>query len=43
VSVDGGKVSLSGKIHNWSDRRAAENAAWAMPSVTQVVDNLTVA
>ena len=43
VSVDGGKVSLSGKIHNWSDRRAAENAAWAMPSVTQVIDNLTVA
>lgn len=43
VSVEGGKVSLSGKIHNWGDRRAAENAAWAMPSVTQVVDNLVVA
>jgi osmotically-inducible protein OsmY len=43
VSVEGGKVSLSGKVHNWSDRRAAENAAWAMPSVTQVIDNLVVA
>lgn len=43
VSVEGGKVSLSGKVRAWDDRRAAENAAWAIPSVTQVVDNLTVA
>lgn len=43
VSVDGGRVSLSGKVHNWRDRRTAENAAWAIPSVTQVVDNLIVA
>ena len=43
VSVEGGKVSLSGRIHNWGDRRAAENAAWAIPSVTQVIDNLIVA
>ena len=43
VSVEGGKVSLSGKVRAWDDRRAAENAAWAIPSVTQVVDNLVVA
>ena len=43
VSVDGGRVSLSGKVHNWRVRRTAENAAWAIPSVTQVVDNLIVA
>jgi osmotically-inducible protein OsmY len=43
VSVEGGKVSLSGKVHAWHDRRAAEQAAWANPSVTQVVDNLVVA
>jgi osmotically-inducible protein OsmY len=42
VSVDGGKVSLSGKVHTWSDRRAAENAAWGTPSVTHVFDNLVV-
>lgn len=43
VSVEGGKVSLSGKVRAWDDRRAAENAAWAIPSVTQVVDDLIVA
>lgn len=43
VSVEGGKVSLSGKVRAWDDRRAAENAAWAIPGVTQVVDNLVVA
>jgi osmotically-inducible protein OsmY len=42
VSVDGGKVSLSGKVHAWNDRRTAENAAWAVSSVTQVIDNLVV-
>jgi hypothetical protein len=36
-------VGGGGKIQNWCDRCAVENAAWAMPSVTQVVDNLTVA
>ena len=43
VAVEGGKVSLSGKINVWASRRAAENAAWALPSVTQVVDDLVVA
>lgn len=42
VSVEGGKVSLSGNIKTWRDRRTAENAAWGMASVTQVVDNLVV-
>ena len=43
IAVDGGKVSLSGKVKTWSDRRMAENAAWAISSVTQVVDDLVVA
>ena len=43
VFVEGGKVSLSGKVRAWQDRRVAEQAAWANPSVTQVVDNLVVA
>jgi osmotically-inducible protein OsmY len=43
VSVDGGKITLSGKVNAWHERRAAENAAWGISSVTEVVDNLVVA
>ena len=42
ISVDGGKVTLSGKVKAWNERRTAENAAWAIPSVTEVIDNLVV-
>lgn len=42
ISVDGGKVTLSGKVKAWNERRIAENAAWAIPSVTEVIDNLVV-
>ena len=42
VSVIGGKVRLGGKVKNWSERRLAENAAWAAPGVTEVEDNLKV-
>lgn len=42
ISVDGGKVTLSGKVKAWNERRAAENAAWAVPGVTAVIDNLVV-
>jgi len=42
IAVDGGKVTLSGKVKAWTERRAAENAAWAIPSVTEVLDNLIV-
>jgi osmotically-inducible protein OsmY len=43
ISVDGGKITLSGKVNAWHERRAAENAAWGISSVTEVVDNLIVA
>lgn len=42
IAVDGGKVTLSGTVRAWSERRAAENAVWAIPSVTEVIDNLKV-
>ena len=43
VKVDGGKVTLSGSVRAWHDRRLAEDAAWAIQSVTEVVDQLVVA
>jgi osmotically-inducible protein OsmY len=43
VIVDGGKVTLAGRVSAWSERRLAENAAWAVPGVYQVIDDLTVA
>lgn len=43
VLVDGGKVTLSGNVSAWNDRRLAEDAAWAIQSVTEVVDHLVVA
>lgn len=42
VSVDGTKVTLTGKADNWAQRRAAEQAAWAAAGVTQVVDNVLI-
>jgi osmotically-inducible protein OsmY len=42
VMVDGGKVTLSGNVSAWNDRRLAEDAAWAMQNVTEVVDHLVV-
>jgi osmotically-inducible protein OsmY len=40
VAVDGTKVTLTGKADTWSERRAAEQAAWSAAGVTQVVDNI---
>jgi osmotically-inducible protein OsmY len=42
ISVDGSTVTLSGEVRAWGERLTAENAAWAIPSVTAVVDNLLV-
>jgi len=37
-----GKVVLRGKVHSWTEREAAEAAAWAAPGVSNVEDRLTV-
>ena len=42
VDVDGGKVTLSGSVHSWSERESAANSAWRAPGVCKVVDNITV-
>lgn len=43
VSIDGGKVSLTGHIKSWSERSVIEHAAWAAPGVYAVNDQTTVA
>jgi osmotically-inducible protein OsmY len=40
---DGSKVVLEGKVDNWDERRAVENAAWSAAGVASVEDRLTIA
>ena len=42
VSVSGSVVTLSGKVHSWAERTAAQGAAWSAPGITQVVNRLSV-
>jgi osmotically-inducible protein OsmY len=42
VKVDGTDVTLSGKVHSWSERELATSTAWASPGVRTVVDNITL-
>jgi osmotically-inducible protein OsmY len=42
VNVQDGKVTLEGKVKAWSERAAAERAAWSAPGVSVVVDHLTL-
>ena len=42
VTVQDGKVVLSGNVHSWAERQEAERAAWAAPGVTQVDDRLAI-
>jgi osmotically-inducible protein OsmY len=39
---NGNKVVLEGKVDNWDERRAVENAAWSAPGVASVEDRLTI-
>ncbi len=43
VAVDGGRVTLEGTVHDWHEREAAQQAAWAAPGVTLVDDRLAIA
>jgi osmotically-inducible protein OsmY len=43
VDVDGGTVTLAGVVDSWSERLAARNAAWSVPGVQEVNDNIEVA
>jgi osmotically-inducible protein OsmY len=42
VSVQDGKVTLTGNVHSWAERQEAEHAAWAAPGVAEVDDRLAV-
>ena len=42
VTVDGGKVTLSGRVDTWSQDSLAVDTAWLAPGVTQVDDQLSV-
>jgi osmotically-inducible protein OsmY len=42
VEVDGGKVTLTGRVPSWAERRQAADAAWASPHVSEVVNHIRV-
>lgn len=43
VAVSGGRVTLGGKVSAWTEREAAERAAWSAPGVTEVEDRIELA
>jgi osmotically-inducible protein OsmY len=42
IAIDNNIVTLSGKVHSWSERNSAVNAAWAIPSIKNVVDKIQI-
>src|SRR6185437_2462843 len=42
VDIRGAKVILRGQVRSWSERNAAERAAWSAPGVTEVEDELLI-
>ena len=42
VEVQGADVTLTGKVHSWSERDLARNTAWGTSGVQHVVDHMTV-
>jgi osmotically-inducible protein OsmY len=43
VAVDGNTVKLTGTVHSWHERAAAQGVAWSAPGVNAVVNELRVA
>lgn len=39
---DDGAVRLAGRVHTWSERNAAERAAWSAPGVKTVDDRIAI-
>ena len=42
VNVDGTTVKLTGKVHSWQERDAAQGVAWTAPGVRAVINELNV-
>ncbi|MBB3642173.1 BON domain-containing protein [Variovorax atrisoli] len=43
VSVSDSKAILTGAVHSWSERMAAQGAAWSAPGIMNVENNIRVA
>jgi len=43
IATAGGKVTLTGHASSWQSIEDATNAAWAVPGVTEVIDQVMVA
>jgi len=42
VETSDGKVTLSGRVKSFAERREAERAAWSAPGVSEVEDRIVV-
>ncbi|HET9096768.1 MAG TPA: BON domain-containing protein [Candidatus Baltobacteraceae bacterium] len=42
VTVNGSKVTLTGKVHSWYERNEASRAAWSIAGVTAVDNQLAI-
>jgi osmotically-inducible protein OsmY len=42
VDIDGHTVRLSGQVHSWHERDAAQGVAWSAPGVRVVINEITV-
>ena len=43
VLVNGNEVTLTGKVHDWSEKNLVVDTAWAVPGVRNVVDKTSFA
>ncbi len=43
VEVDGRKVILRGTVHSYAEKKAAEEAAWSAPGVSEVDNRIVIA
>ena len=42
VKAENGRVTLSGTVNTWHEKGLIENAAWSVPGVSEVIDQITV-
>jgi osmotically-inducible protein OsmY len=42
VRIEGSKAILEGSVRSWAEREEAENAAWAVPGILEVENNLRI-